>query len=403
MPHRSEKRSLIIVLSVFIFVILATYLVTLFARGYRPNYQPQNGLTLNATGLLSATSKPKSATVYIDDQLVTATDDTINLTPKEYRIKIAKDGYLPWFKTIKIKKEIVFQTDAQLFRSAPDLSPVTLSGAINPVISPDNSKIIYSVASASATTDNGLYLIELDNSPLSLTKNTPRQLAKNLPGVDWSKAEFSFSPNSRQVLASFGNLYPNYLLSFDTPINSRSLIDVTAKLSLIEKEWLTQENELIQIRLARLPKDLQPLVSTTSAKLISFSPGDDKVLYLAKNNSFIPANLITSPPAQSTQNQSRNLEKDNYYVYDLKDDTNFLIGSQDNIINPFWLPYSTNLVYVENQSIKAVDYDSTNKVTVFTGMFKSENVFPWADGSKIITLTSAYQGSAENLYAVTIR
>jgi hypothetical protein len=403
MPEHSEKRSLLIILSVFSFVFLGTYVVTLFARGYRPGFQPQNGLTLSATGLLSVTSRPKSASVYIDDRLITATDDTVNLSPKEYLVKIVKDGYIPWQKTARIKKEIVFQTDAQLFRSAPDLNPVTLSGALNPVISPDKSKVIYSVASASATLDNGLYLIELASSPLVLTKNTPRQIAKNFPGIDWSKAKFVFSPNSRQILVNFGHPSPNYLLNLDIAINQSTLLDITARLPIIKNEWQIQEQELTQIRLNRLPVDLQPLVSTESANLIAFSPGDDKVLYLANQSGQIPENLITPPPAQSTQSQARSIVKDNYYVYDLKDDTNFLIGSRNTVLNPFWLPNSTNLIYIDNQSIKAVDYDATNKVTVFTGIFSPDNVFPWADGTKIITLTAAYQGAAENLYAVTIR
>lgn len=400
MGNRSEKKSLLIILSVFLFVIAGTYLVTLFARGYRPNFQGTN-LTLKATGLLSATSKPKGASVYIDDKLITATDDTLNLAPGNYLVKIVKDGYLSWQKSVNIKKEIVFQSDAQLFRSAPDLSPITLSGAINPVISPDYSKIIFSVASASATTDNGLYLVELNDILLSLTKNTPRQIAPNFPGVDWSKATFIFSPDSRQVLVGFPRLN-NYLLNLNSTISQQSLVDVTPRLTLIKADWKNQDQQLVQIKLDRLPPELKPLVSTSSAKSISFS-SDDKVLYLAATDSALPKNIITPPPAQSTQSQNRDLKKGNYYVYDLKDDTNFLIGSQSTVLNPFWMPNSGNVIFVENQTITAVDYDHTNKVTLFAGNFNPDVVFPWADGTKFITLTSAYTGAAQNLYAVTVR
>lgn len=400
MGNRSEKKSLLIILSVFLFVIAGTYLVTLFARGYRPNFQGTN-LTLKATGLLSATSKPKGASVYIDDKLITATDDTLNLAPGNYLVKIVKDGYLSWQKSVNIKKEIVFQSDAQLFRSAPDLSPITLSGAINPVISPDYSKIIFSVASASATTDNGLYLVELNDILLSLTKNTPRQIAPNFPGVDWSKATFIFSPDSRQVLVGFPRLN-NYLLNLNSTISQQSLVDVTPRLTLIKADWKNQDQQLVQIKLDRLPPGLKPLVSTSSAKSISFS-SDDKVLYLAATDSALPKNIITPPPAQSTQSQNRDLKKGNYYVYDLKDDTNFLIGSQSTVLNPFWMPNSSDVIFVENQTITAVDYDHTNKVTLFAGNFNPDVVFPWADGTKFITLTSAYTGAAQNLYAVTVR
>ena len=402
MPNHSEKRSLIIILSVFLFVGLGTYLVTLLARGYRPQINP-TGVTFEASGLLSATSKPKGASVYLNDKLVTATDDTLNLTPNDYQIKIVKDGYFPWSKTVTIKKEVVFQSDAQLFRSSPDLRPITQTGAVNPTISPDYSKIAYSVASASATTDNGLYLIELAASPLSLSKNTPRQIAPNFPGVDWSKATFTFSPDSRQILADFQAQNTHYLLNLDAPITSASLVDVTYKLSLIQKEWQTKESSIIDSRIERLPEAIRPLVSTESAKSISLSSTDDKVLYLAASSSAIPEKISPAPPAQSTQTQSRDIVKGNYYVYDLKDDTNFLIGPQSSVINPFWLYNSNNIVFVENKSITAVDYDATNKLTLFTGNIASDNVFPWADGTKIIVLTPAYSASTENLYAITIR
>jgi PEGA domain len=403
MENRSEKKSLLIILSVFLFVAIGTYVITLLARGYRPNFQGNN-LTLSATGLLSATSKPVGASVYLNDKLVTATNDTLNLTPGSYLLKIIKDGYLSWQKNIIIKKEIVYQSDAQLFRSAPDLSPITLSGAINPVASPDYSKIIFSVASASASTDNGLYLIDLNNVLLSLTKNTPRQIAKNFPGVDWSKATFTFSPDSRQVLATFPlrNGGVNYLLDLTATITPSSLVDVTPRLALIKTDWKNQDQELVQIKLQRLPQQLQPLVSTASAQYISLS-GDDKVLYLAATNSALPANLISPPPAQSTQTQTRQIVKGNYYVYDLKDDTNFLIGPFSAVLNPFWMPNSTNLVFVNNQTITAVDYDNTNQVTLFAGNFDPHAVFPWADGTKIIALTSAYTGATQNLYAITVR
>ena len=391
------------ILSVFFFVCLGTYIVTLFARGYRPNFKP-TGLSLDATGLLSVTSKPKAASVYLDGSLITATDDTVNLSPGKYLLKIVKDGFLPWQKNIQLKKEIVYQSDAQLFRSSPDLRPITLAGAINPTISQDFSKIVFSVASASAVSDNGLYIIELTNSPISLNKNTPRQIAANFPGIDWSKANFLLSPDSQQILATFKNLNQSFLISLGNNITQRSLVDVTAQLSIIKTEWLNQDKELLQTKIDRLPKEIQPLVSTNSSQSISYSTAEDKVLYLATTDGQIPTNIINPPPAQSTQPQIRNILKNNYYIYDFKDDTNYLLGSFEAVKHPFWLPNSTNIVYTDdNHTIVATDYDTTNKITLFAGNFNPDIVYPSAEGDKIVTLTFAYNGAPENLYAITIR
>lgn len=402
MPSHSERKSLTIIFSVFLFVILGTYIVTLIARGYRPSLQP-SGLSFDATGLLSATSKPKSASVYVNNSLITATDDTINLSPGNYLIKIVKDGYFSWQKNIQIKKEIVYQTDAQLFRSTPDLKPITQTGAINPIISPDYSRIIYSVSSASATNDNGLYQIELVSNILLLNKNIPEQIAANYPHIDWSKATFSFSPLGTQVLASFDRENIHYLLNPNSPVTSKDLQDITPQLSIIAKNWNAQERNLIQSKIDQLPLEIKAIIATTTAQKISFSPSNDQILYLATTNTKLPDHLISPPPAQSTQVQSRNIEKDNYYVYDLKDDTNFYLGNASKISQPFWLQNSNNLVYVEQQEIKSTDYDGTNRLTLFAGNIVPQNVFPWADGSRIIVLTSPYVGSTPNLYAITIR
>lgn len=397
MPSASDRKSLFVIFSVFTLVISLTYLISLFARGYRINFTQTP--SLKSTGLLSATSRPKSASVYINDRLVTATDDTINLPPGQYSIKIIKDGYLPWSKLVSIKKELVFQTDTQLYRSVTDLKPITISGAIHPSLSPDGSKVIYAIASASAIKDNGLYQIDLYDNLLPLSRNSPRQIAQNFPGIDWSKFTFTFSPNSHSVLAS--NRHLNYLLNLDSPINLSQLFDATPRLSIINQEWQQQSANLIQSKLERLPANLRPLVSTESALQISHS--DDKVLYLAKTNGNLPSNLITPPPTQSTQIQSRQIKSGNYYAYDLRDDTNFLLGPGSALQNPLWLPNSNSIIFVENNEIKVIDYDSTNKLTLFRGNFDPSLVFPWSDGSRIITLLSFYPGAPQNLYSITIR
>jgi hypothetical protein len=247
----------------------------MFARGYKINFK--NG-SLQATGILSAISKPKGASVYLNDRLLTATDDTLNLTPDTYTLKIVKDGYLPWQKTIQIKKEVVYQTDIQLYRSVPDLKPITVTGAINPTVNPDFTKIVYSVASASASKDNGLYLIELTDNPILINRNTPKQISANFPNVDWTKFIFTFSPNSRQILANNIQTNVTYLISLDSPITQSALYDVTPRLSLIKEEWDNQNQQLIAGKLERAPKELHQFISTDSAKNLSFTTAEDKIL-----------------------------------------------------------------------------------------------------------------------------
>jgi len=398
MRDKSTRKSILIIFLVAFSIITSTLVISLVARGYQLNLT--QGISLKVTGILSATSKPKGASVYLNDQLVTATDDTLNLSPDTYTVKITKDGYLPWQKNIVIKKETVYQTDTQLFRSTPDLKPITLTGAINPQFSPDGTKIVYSVASASATKDNGLYIIELNNFFTPLTGSSPRQLSQNLSAVNWSKFTFTFSPNSRQILATNKNI--NYLIFLDNPI-PKTFTDITSSLDSIKKDWQVQTNQIVNNKLNKLPPELQSSVSTASAQDIQFSSSETKILYLTQTDSILPNSLITPPPAQSTQTQSRNLKKGNYYVYDLEDDTNFLLGDQKTIINPSWIPNSDNILFISNQKINIIDYDSTNKQSIFSGNFDTQKVSSWPDGTKIIIFSSPYTSAVPNLYTLSIK
>jgi len=400
-PKSHHRKSLTFILTVSLFIILGTIFVSLLARGYRINLK--KGIVLTPTGLISATSTPKSSSVFINDRLVTATDDTINLPPGEYEIKISKDGFLPWRKSLLVKKEIVAQTDAHLFRSAPILEPLSLSGAIKPQLSPDKNKIVFSVASASATTDNGLYLTELNSNTLPIGSRTnSRLLRPNTILVDWTKAtNYLFSPDSSQIIVGFKNA--NYLIDLNTNSTSKPLYDITAQLSIIQKQWQDLEQEIIQTKLQNIPEEVIAFISTKSSSHVQPYNSKDKVLYLASTSGQLVNDIITPPPSQSDQAQHRQIVEGNYYIYDIKQDTNFLIGSVDDIKDPFWLPASNHIIFVQDNQIKVMEYDNTNLLTLFAGDFDQNLVAPTNDGQKLVTLTSAYVGAQPNLYTIGVR
>ncbi|RLC35617.1 hypothetical protein DRH14_00385 [Candidatus Shapirobacteria bacterium] len=390
-----------IILSVLFTITISTIIISFLAKGYRPSLK--KGISLKSTGLISATSTPKSASVYINNRLITATDDTINLPPDNYHVEIHKDGFLPWKKDLTVRKEIVTSTNATLFKSSPALKPISLSGAINPVISPDHSKILFTVASASASKNNGLYLVDLNNLALHLNKITPKQISHNSFNINWSKASFEFSPNSKQLLVQLRQ-NTHYLFSLEEiPNFPQNIYDISYKLDNIKQEWQQQEQQIVQEKIAKLPDSLLDFISTKSAQQIQFSSDENKIFYLAKQNGQLKQNIITPPPAQSQQKQQRQIKTGNYYVYDLKDDTNFLIESASNISSLNWIPNSNNLIFVKNQQIKTIEYDHNNENTLFAGDFDSQLVTPTNNGQQIITITSAYQGSPKNLYLINIR
>ncbi len=131
-PHTLRKQFLIS-LFVFFVLIMGTVLAVLYGSGYRFGFEEGQPI-VEKTGLLVTSSKPKGAQVFINDDLTTATDNTINLKPGEYNIKIIKEGYFPYEKRVRIEEKVVTSVDALLLPLAPKLENITSNGVDNPVL-----------------------------------------------------------------------------------------------------------------------------------------------------------------------------------------------------------------------------------------------------------------------------
>lgn len=411
---RARKTALLLFLAL-IGIAGLTYLATFFIRGYRPRTQ-QHGFGILPTGLLVAQSNPKSASVYIDGKLATATDDTLNLTPGEYEVKIEKDGYLPWQKNLEIKKEVVTPTDATLFKTTPNLKPLTNTGAMNPTLSPDGTKIVYIVQDASKEKNNGVWLLDLYTN-LPINRSNTKQLTELIENFPYENSKFIWSPDNKNILLvesppeeatqtetnEINNL-DAYQISVDRFTNSDQLTNVSFRLDIILNEWEQEEEELLTEKLKVLPKELVP-IATQSATKIKFSGNDEKMFYQATESATLPDNLIPHPPARSTQPETRELKPNHWYVYDVKQDINFELGSKDEVPEPIrWLT-NQHLVYIDQETlqIKAVEYDATNLQTIYSGPFENGFVFPSPNGRSLITLTSLHPDSSGNLYEIQVR
>lgn len=418
----STKKPYLAVASVAIFVLIGISIVSFFIRGYRVDV---NTKTITTTGLLAANSIPKGASVYIDDKLVTATDDTINLPPGEYIIKIVKDGYFSWEKKVTIKKEVVYQSGAELFSNTPDLKTLTSTGAINPSLSLDGQKIAYTVASASASTKNGVWISNLTNGGLNPIRSNSRQLTRSQPNIDWTETRFVWSPDSSQILAILGSVdkpTAAYILSTDKLTQADEIRNVIVQLPIIIDEWSQQRKIDISQQLQLLPPQLQE-VASDSADMITFSPKEKKFFYLATKENTIPENIAPHPPARSDQPEQRNISPGKIYAYSLEEDTNFFVidakdlGLEENTSSStplekyitvtqtpiYWLNTNNHLVFIENNQAIVAEIDGTNKQAVFAGPLINGYMFPSPNGDQLIVLTTLNPDQPPNLYGVTIR
>lgn len=396
------KKQLLIPLLVLILLSIGTVSVITYARGYRISFGPGKTGILG-TGLLVATSEPNGAQVFIDDDLTSATDATINLAPGTYNIKIVKQGYLPWQKTIKVSKEVVSKADALLFPTAPRLENITDDGVISAVVDPTGSRIAFTQASGSAE-QNGIYVLNMASMPILALQSSAKQIAEDLQDL-FSNASISWSPDGSEMLATVSaqtGFSTTYLL--DPTSKNPAPQDVSQALSPIDTSWAVQKAKKEKSLLGGLKRELVQMIKSEFENTI-WSPDKTKIVYIASRSGTLP--LIIKPRLlgiDATEEQ-RNIEKGSTYVYDIKEDKNYEIRLDQKILSSAkWFPDSKHILYVSGEQLRVMEYDGTNDTIIYAGPFIPGYAFPWPDGSRIVILTNLNNPQIPpNLYTISLK
>ena len=387
---------------VLLLLIIATTGVVFYGKGVRLSFN--NGKAdLSSTGLLDATSSPDGAQVFINGHLTTATDSQVNLSPGTYEVKIFKQGYFPWEKKVNIDKGVVTKADALLFPKAPKLESITNLGVNNPVIDPTHTKIAYTVSTQDIK-KNGIYILDSTNRPILTLQGSSSQIADNTTAF-FSSAMLAWAPDGSELTASISaqGALSTYVLRPNTFNDDPS--DVTATLQSIKSSWLKIKTDRDKSQMNNLPSKARGMVKA-NFKIIAFSPDETKVLYSASTSANLP--VVITPPLIGTNStpQERSIKKGSIYVYDVKEDRNYLIKEGFNETTQLleWLPDSAHLIYVHDKNIDIMDFDGTNSIKVYAGPFLDRYVFPWTDTSRIVILTDlGNSDSPANLYTISLK
>lgn len=386
------------------FVTAGGILFSLYARGFR--FDSKNA-TLVSNGLLVVKSDPEGAQIFVNGTLKTATNTTLSLTPGEYTLTIKKDGYKTWEKVVKIEKEVVTQNDVQLFKEAPSLSSLTFTGAFSPTLSDDASKLAYGVTTPTpkSTKDlgviavdpigtaedsgkDGLWVIENFNLPLGFSRDPKRITDLPIPSLPKSSPTWVWSPDGGEILLTTADSI-HFLLPAGEFTSKTKLTPLTSvKLESTLKDWGLQRERKLTTRLKKLPDELTEIL-VKNTKDIVFSPDQNKVVYTATASATIPVNLTPQLPGASTQREDREIKPGKSYVYDAEEDRNFLIETNSKLpMRLTWFPTSGNLLLAEPEKVSIVDYDGTNKQTVYSGLYEVPNAFPTLSRERIMILTN---------------
>lgn len=395
-----SRRFLITILTL-ITISLASVVGVFLAKGY--TFSPQMGKIVG-TGIISVTSLPDGASVYLDDHLTTATNTTISsLTPKTYQVKIIKEGFIPWQKQVVVKEGLVSEVKATLFPAIPTTYPLTFNGVTLAVISDDGQKLAFTVPLSASPSDlkqkGGVWVWNMSSQPIAFARGAePRQVVSSTQGLDFSKGNLRFSPKSDQILATIKEqdktgrvvFERNYPLPVDRVVEVGELRDVTATIQTILKGWEEELKAKEEVRLL-LIKDLSMRKVASESAYIKWSPDETKVIF--KREKETKDKGVKSGEAVMLSG---------YKVYDTAEDKQFDLPPARLYT---WLPDSRHIILVEEKQISTLEFDGENKAVIFAGTFEDNFVFPWPDSSRLAIVSSLPTPTASmpNLFGVNLK
>lgn len=400
-------------IGILAFIGLIATVVILYGRGYRFNLQQKS---ITPTGILSVSSVPEGASVWLDGKLITATNGSISYKPGWYTLRIGKEGYQSWEKKVRIQGEVVTRADALLIPNNPSLRTLTLTGIYHPVLSPTGDKVAFIVPveeasfSAKPQPKRGVWVMELKNGPLG-GKSEPKAVYQSDIIKDWSQSSLIWSPDEKQILLKFITLenkkeLVNSVLLLNSDIFNIFPQNVTLTWQNVLADWKSARDSQNTDILESLPKTVNNFLET-SASDIHLSPDDGKIMYIATRSAAL--SLVINPPliGGNSTVEIRNVTPDKLYIYDIKEDKNYFIADtktfsvQDAVK---WYSDSKHIIMIEKASIYIIDYDGTNKRALYSGPFEDNIVYPWTTPGKVVILTNFNKpNSLSNFYEIDLR
>lgn len=387
------------VLSTSILLGVST-LLYLYTSGYRLVRDKKKPLEVRKMGMISAKSIPEGASVYLNGNLVTATNDTIaGLDPKQHTLRISKKGYVEWSKDIEVYPELVTDITAVLVSESPRIEPLTNTGAKNPVISPSLSKLAFF---SDDSEKPGLWITQLSSTGLNIFRNGATAAIEDTKLVKYSDLNrITWSPDEKEILIE-------KVSEVTTPPAPQPQVEIAYLIDLNdntaqsvynpEKIRLDWHEVLRKKRADFLEKiDIPEQVRTLAmAEQTVWSPDEKKFLYTTQIDDTLEYRVY------NMDNPLPVGEKTETVVFTKK------TSEPQPIIS--WYSDSYHLILLDGNvmadkkgTVSLIRIDGTNKTEIFNNTLLADKVFSAPGGDKVIVLTSFKSSGRPDLYTISIR
>lgn len=378
-------------LQTFLTIVLIIGITTalyLYTSGYRLEKGEEKTIDLTQTGMVSAKSIPEGASVYLDEELRTATNDTVSgIEPGTHKLRIVKKGFVEWEKDIEIFAELVTDITAVMVSQSPRIEPLTNTGAKLPSVSPSLNKIAYF---SEDIEQPGIWVIPLSGTGLNLFRSNPAVAIEDTRFTKYSQGKnIEWSADENKLLIE-GNNNVFYLVDLQT-----NTAETTSTPDAVRSTWKT---ELAQKRMDFLEKLDIPKEMEEAAM-------SDKTLWAPDEKKF----LYTEQKGDQLEYRVYNMESP-LPVGEKIDNLALTRNASDPQPNITWYSDSFHLILSEGNideekrgTVSIIRIDGTNQTEIYNNTLFSEKAFSAPGGDKVIILTSFKSGEQTDLYTVSIR
>jgi len=257
--NKRIKRILILIFAALFF--LAVPATILYCQGYRFDFGNKK---IVKTGAFFFQAEPKSCEVYLDGKLIKKTDFLSgsvfikNLLPKEYTIKIEKEGYFSWEKKLGTEEEMVTEAKNIILFSKNSGFSVFLSDINDYFFSPDQKKVIL----------------------------------KKIEEPDWKLDIFDLKKNSQEIFLGEKDLSKKEVVLLDLNWDSYSE-------KLLLKTKIEEKIKYFIVDLSGEKKQIFPLENNDIAE-ISFNPDNFQEIFFIKNSNLYKFNFVENKILEET-------------------------------------------------------------------------------------------------------
>jgi len=416
------SRRVYFIIIIIVFLVIAPLLL-LYAAGFRYDFQKNK---IVQVGIISLETKPRSASIYINDKLFKKKTPTVlnNLLPGRYSLKIIKNGYHSWQKTVNVQSGLAtVYPDIKLFKKVTATTEidqnVTLASISDDLkklayISQDNLKIINindlkltfskkiteSVSQILWSPDTAKLLLELKNKDdylfIDLNKESVNYLS-GVIGLTAKNIKWDLKDNKLIYGVNNSSLFQVNLETkekkkiIDSIITDYSVINSTilfVEQLLVKKINLDEPNE--EILILELNRGARPQFLKKNHSIIPLLDTDNHKLYLINQltNEYQVINERVDQ-AQWSKDMDKLLlyNKAQLWALDINNNKEYLLlRTSQTIDEVHWHPSNNHVIASHKQQLEVIELDDYDRNIYVLLKTKTKNIILDDDGKYVYFL-----------------